>query len=157
MSIHYRSCNLCEASCGLEITVANNRVVGIRGDKDDPISQGYLCPKGVALQDLHNDPDRLRKPLRRTADGWQEMEWEQALDVVADRLLEVKAKHGGEGIAFYLGNPITHGWGPIIVIPMLLKALGTRNRYSAASVDQQPQHLLSYLLFGSPLLLPDGA
>jgi len=154
MSVHYRSCNLCEASCGLEITVANNRVVGIRGDKDDPISQGYLCPKGVALQDLHNDPDRLRKPLRRTADGWQEMEWEQALDVVADRLLEVKAKHGGEGIAFYLGNPITHGWGPIIVIPMLLKALGTRNRYSAASVDQQPQHLLSYLLFGSPLLLP---
>lgn len=154
MSVHYRACNLCEASCGLEITVDANRIVGIRGDRDDPFSQGYLCPKGVALQDLHNDPDRLRRPVRRTDDGWEEIDWDVALDLVASRLLETKAKHGGDAVGFYLGNPITHGWGPIIVIPLLLKALETRNRYSAASVDQQPQHLLSYLLFGSPLLLP---
>ena len=154
MSTHYRSCNLCEASCGLEITVEANRVVGIRGDQQDPMSRGYICPKGVAWQDLHNDPDRLRYPVRRTETGWERMEWEDAFDLVADRLLATRARHGGDSIAFYLGNPITHGWGPIILIPMLLKALGTRQRYSAASVDQQPQHLLSYLLFGSPLLLP---
>ncbi len=154
MSVHYRSCNLCEASCGLEITVEANRVVGIRGDREDPMSQGYLCPKGVAWQDLHNDPDRLRHPVRRTAAGWERIGWDEAFDLVADRLLQTRARHGGDSIAFYLGNPITHGWGPIILIPMLLKALGTRQRYSAASVDQQPQHLLSYLLFGSPLLLP---
>jgi len=154
MSVHYRSCNLCEASCGLEITVEANRVVGIRGDQQDPMSRGYICPKGVAWQDLHNDPDRLRYPVRRTEAGWERMEWEDAFDLVADRLLDTRARHGGDSVAFYLGNPITHGWGPIILIPMLLKALGTRQRYSAASVDQQPQHLLSYLLFGSPLLLP---
>ena len=154
MSVHYRSCNLCEASCGLEITVEANRVTSIRGDAADPFSQGYLCPKGVALQDLTHDPDRLRRPVRKVGDAWQEISWDEAFDLVADRLLDIRERHGGDAIGFYLGNPITHGWAPIIYIPQLLSALGTRNRYSAASVDQQPQHLLSHLLFGSPLLLP---
>ena len=154
MSVHYRACNLCEASCGLEITVMDNVIIGVRGDAADPISQGYVCPKGVAMQDLHNDPDRLKHPMRRTAAGWQQIGWDQALDEVAALLLRTKDKYGPNSIGFYLGNPITHGWGPILLIPQLLKALGTRQRYSAASVDQQPQHLLSYLLFGSPLLFP---
>jgi anaerobic selenocysteine-containing dehydrogenase len=154
MSVHYRACNLCEASCGLEITVEANRVTSIRGDAADPFSQGYLCPKGVALQDLTHDPDRLRRPVRRVGDRWEEMTWTEAFDLVASRLLDIRSRYGGDAIGFYLGNPITHGWAPIIYIPQLLKALGTRNRYSAASVDQQPQHLLSHLLFGSPLLLP---
>ena len=152
--IHYRACNLCEASCGLEISVESNRITGIRGDDADPISKGYICPKGVAWQDLHSDPDRLRQPLRRTPAGWERIGWDEALDHVSERLLDVRRDHGGDAIAFYLGNPITHGWGPIVLIPLLLKAIGTRQRYSAASVDQQPQHLLSLLLFGSPLLLP---
>ena len=154
MTVHYRACNLCEASCGLEITVEANRITAIRGDARDPMSRGYLCPKGVAMQDIAHDTDRLRRPLRRTEGGWEEMGWDEALDLVADRLLHIRERDGGDAIAFYLGNPITHGWAPIIYIPQLLAALGTRNRYSAASVDQQPQHLLSHLLFGSPLLLP---
>jgi len=154
MSVHYRSCNLCEASCGLEITVDANRVTSIRGDAADPLSQGYLCPKGVALQDLTHDPDRLRRPVRKVGDSWEEISWSEAFDLVAQRLLDIRERHGGDAIGFYLGNPITHGWAPIIYIPQLLAAIGTRNRYSAASVDQQPQHLLSHLLFGSPLLLP---
>ena len=154
MSVHHRACNLCEASCGLEITVEANRVVDIRGDAADPFSQGYVCPKGVALQDLTHDPDRLRRPVRRVGDAWVEMSWDEAFDHVAQRLLDIRGRLGGDAIGFYLGNPITHGWAPIIYIPQLLAAIGTRNRYSAASVDQQPQHLLSHLLFGSPLLLP---
>ena len=154
LTLHYRACNLCEASCGLEISVVDNQVTAIRGDASDPISRGYVCPKGVAMQDLHNDPDRLHHPIRRTETGWEEIDWQDALDEVATSLIDTKRTHGGDGIGFYLGNPITHGWGPILLIPQLLSALGTRNRYSAASVDQQPQHLLSYLLFGSPLLLP---
>lgn len=154
MSVHYRACNLCEASCGLEITVEANRVVDIRGDAADPFSQGYLCPKGVALQDLTHDPERLRRPVRRVGDEWVEMSWDDAFDYVARRLIDVRSRHGGDAVGFYLGNPITHGWAPIIYVPQLLAAIGTRNRYSAASVDQQPQHLLSHLLFGSPLLLP---
>ncbi|MFM8896164.1 MAG: molybdopterin-dependent oxidoreductase, partial [Actinomycetales bacterium] len=116
------------------------------------------------MKDLHEDPDRLRMPQRRSAAGrqeadwhqtsWHQIDWHQALDEVADRLVQIRQQHGPDSIAFYLGNPITHGWGPIILVPMLLAALGTRQRYSAASVDQQPQHLTSLLLYGSPLLLP---
>lgn len=155
MSVHYRACNLCEASCGLQITVEGNRIIDIRGDADDPMSRGYVCPKGVALADLHTDPDRLRHPLRKREDGgWEPISWNAAFDLVAERLLDIRRRHGDDAIGMYLGNPITHGWAPVTLIPLLLKALGTRHRYSAASVDQQPQHLLSYLLFGSPLLLP---
>lgn len=155
MSVHHRACNLCEASCGLQITVEDNRIIDIRGDAQDPMSQGYVCPKGIALADLHSDPDRLRHPLRKRADGgWEPISWDAAFDLVAQRLLDIRRRHGDDAIGMYLGNPITHGWAPVTLIPLLLKALGTKHRYSAASVDQQPQHLLSYLLFGSPLLLP---
>lgn len=151
----HRSCNLCEASCGLTIEVRGDEVLSVRGDEDDPFSRGYVCPKGIALQDLQRDPDRLRRPVRRTADGsWQEIGWDEALDLAAEGLLAARDRGGPDAVGLYLGNPITHGWAPVTLIPLLLKALGTRNRYSAASVDQQPQHLLSYLLFGSPLLLP---
>jgi anaerobic selenocysteine-containing dehydrogenase len=151
----HRSCNLCEASCGLTVEVDGPRVLSIRGDDLDPFSRGYVCPKGIALQDLQSDPDRLRRPVRRGADGtWHEMGWDEALDLVADRLTAIRDRDGGDAIALYLGNPITHGWAPVTFIPMLIDALGTRGRYSAASVDQQPQHLLAYLLFGSPLLFP---
>lgn len=153
--IHYRACNLCEAGCGLQITVADNRITDIRGDADDPMSRGYICPKGIALADLHADPDRLRHPIRKRPDGgWEPIGWDAAFDLVAERLLEIRRRYGDDAIGMYLGNPITHGWAPVTLIPLLLKALGTKHRYSAASVDQQPQHLLSYLLFGSPLLLP---
>jgi anaerobic selenocysteine-containing dehydrogenase len=151
----HRSCNLCEASCGLTIEVDGPRVLSIRGDELDPFSRGYVCPKGIALQDLQTDPDRLRRPVRRAPDGsWQEIGWDEALDLVADRLTAIRDRDGGDAIALYLGNPITHGWAPVTFIPMLIDALGTRGRYSAASVDQQPQHLLAYLLFGSPLMFP---
>lgn len=152
---HHRACTLCEAGCGLAITVDDGRVVDVRGDVDDPFSRGYLCPKGVALQDLVTDPDRLRTPVRRRPDGgWDQIGWAEAIDEVAERLCAIVDRDGPDAVTMYLGNPITHGWAPVILIPQLLSALGVRSRYSAASVDQQPQHLLSLLLFGSPLLLP---
>jgi len=79
---HYRTCHLCEAMCGVAIHVRDGAITSIRGDDNDPLSKGYICPKAVALQDLHEDPDRLRKPVRRVGDRWQDMEWEDALDLV---------------------------------------------------------------------------
>lgn len=151
----HRGCNLCEASCGLAVEVRGREVVSIRGDADDALSRGYVCPKGIALQDLLTDPDRLRTPVRRLDDGsFEPIGWDAALDLVADGLTRIRDRDGGEAVSFYLGNPITHGWAPVTLIPLLMDALRVKARYSAASVDQQPQHLLAYLLFGSPLLLP---
>jgi anaerobic selenocysteine-containing dehydrogenase len=85
-SPHYRNCNLCEAICGIEISEQPNQILNIRGDKDDRFSRGYICPKAVALQDIHYDPDRLKRPVRRTANGWVEMEWDEAFDEVTRNL-----------------------------------------------------------------------
>ncbi|SFF39672.1 Anaerobic selenocysteine-containing dehydrogenase [Fontimonas thermophila] len=152
--IHYRACHLCEAICGLEIRVRDGRIVSIRGDEADPLSRGHLCPKAVALQDLHEDPDRLRRPQKRIGERWVEVGWDEALDDIADRLAAIHRAHGANSIAAYLGNPSVHNWGTLTHSNAFLGLLRTRNRYSATSVDQLPHQLVAYWLYGHQLLLP---
>jgi anaerobic selenocysteine-containing dehydrogenase len=151
---HYRACNLCEAICGIEISVQADKRLDIRGDKDDPFSRGYICPKAVALQDLHYDKDRLKYPVRRTPHGWQRLGWDEAFDEVAQSLKRIHAVHGRNSIATYLGNPTVHNYGALLFAPEFLRSLHTRNRFSATSVDQLAHHLSGYLMFGHQLLLP---
>lgn len=150
---HYRNCNLCEAICGIEITVRDNGL-DIRGDNDDPFSRGFICPKAVALQDIHFDKDRLKHPVRRTPNGWQPLSWTEALDEVAQNLKKIFAKYGRNSIASYLGNPTVHNYGALLFAPRFLRSLHTHNKFSATSVDQLAHHLASYLMFGHQLLLP---
>ena len=151
---HHIACNLCEAICGLEIRVENNQVKSIKGDKLDPISKGHICPKAVALQDIYNDPDRLRTPLKKTADGWQEIPWKQAFDEVAGELKRIQLEHGKNSVAIYLGNPTVHNLDALLFGPMFYRSLKTKNRYSATSVDQLPEQLVSLKMFGHSLLIP---
>src|SRR5690349_14727176 len=151
---HYRNCNLCEAICGVEISVESERQLTIRGDKNDPFSRGYICPKAVALQDFHFDSDRLRHPVRRTPTGWQRIGWNEAFDEVAKNLKRVNKTYGRNSIATYLGNPTVHNYGALLFAPAFLRSLHTRNRFSATSVDQLAHHLAAFLMFGHQLLLP---
>src|ERR1043165_100899 len=163
IATHYRNCNLCEAICGIEISVeeapdsssrsAESRLT-IRGDKDDPFSRGYICPKAVALQDFHFDRDRLRHPVRRTATGWQRISWNEAFDEVAGNLKRIHAQYGRNSTATYLGNPTVHNYGAMLFAPGFLRSLHTRNRFSATSVDQLAHHVAAYLMFGHQLILP---
>ena len=151
---HFRTCNLCEAMCGLRIETAGGRVTSIRGDEEDPFSKGHICPKAVALQDLHEDPDRLRQPVRRTATGWEPISWDEALDEVARRLHALQREHGKEALGVYVGNPTVHDHGALMFLPLLLRTLRTRNKFSASSVDQLPHQLAAYLMFGHQFLIP---
>jgi anaerobic selenocysteine-containing dehydrogenase len=151
---HYRACNLCEAICGLDIVMRGDVIEAIRGDKDDPLGRGHICPKAVALQDIHSDPDRLQQPVRRTAKGWERIAWDEAFDEVASRFLQIQREHGDDAVAVYLGNPSVHNYGTMLFAPPLLRALHTRNRFSATSLDQLPHHIVASLLFGHQLLLP---
>ncbi len=154
-SLHYRNCNLCEAICGIEITVQADQRLDIRGDKDDPFSRGYICPKASALGDLHYDKDRLKYPVRRTPHGWLRLGWDEAFDEVTQNLKRIHAKYGRNTIATYLGNPnAVHNYGAMLFAPGLIRSLHTRNRFSATSVDQLAHHLAAYLMFGHQLLLP---
>ena len=156
---HHRVCHLCEAMCGLVIRTEGDTVTDIRGDKDDPLSRGHVCPKAVALQDIHEDPDRLRKPLKRirTAPGeYQhvEIEWSEALDLAANALASTIEKQGVDAVGAYFGNPSVHNYGMLTHQRNLFRHIRTRNRFSATSVDQLPHHLVSLWCFGHMLLHP---
>ena len=145
---HYRTCPLCEATCGLAIEVEGERVVRVRGDDEDPFSRGFICPKGSTLGELHHDPDRLRMPLVRRGGRLEEASWDEAFAAIEAGLGPVFEAHGRESLALLLGNPITHHLAPALYIGPLVRACATRNIYSASTVDQMPQHLVSGLLWG---------
>lgn len=151
---HFRACTLCEAMCGIEIKTEGQQIVSIKGDANDPFSQGYICPKATALQDLHEDPDRIRHPMKRTASGWVRVSWDEALDTVATELKRIQRQHGHDAVATYLGNPNAHNMGALLFGTRLLKQLKTRNKFSATSVDQLPHHLVCYQMFGHQLQIP---
>jgi len=150
----FRSCTLCEATCGIAVTLEGERVIEIRGDADDPFSRGYICPKGAALADLHADPDRLQRPLMRDGASWRELGWDEALDLVGERLGALRAEHGRDAIAVYQGNPTVHNLGLLTYGQLLLRSLGTKNTYSSTSLDQLPHMLAALLMFGNQLLMP---
>jgi anaerobic selenocysteine-containing dehydrogenase len=125
----------------------------VRSDKDDPHSKGSICPKARALRDIHHDPDRLRRPLRRTADGWEEMDWDDAFDLVAERLRAIRKQHGRDAIAVYQGNPSAHNPGLLTLGQLFVTALNTQQRYSASSVDQLPHMVAAYEMLGHQWLL----
>ena len=150
---HLHTCTLCEAGCGIVVTVEDRKVVDVRGDKDDPHSKGFICPKARALRDIHHDPDRLKHPMRRTDEGWEEMAWDDAFDLVAERLRDVQQRYGRDAVAVYQGNPSAHNLGLLTMGQMLFKALKTKQMYSASSVDQLPHMVASYEMLGHQWLL----
>lgn len=149
----YRQCTLCEAHCGIRVDVDAEHVARITGDDEDVISHGYICPKAAALADLHDDPDRLRRPVRKLGGRFVEVGWEEALRLAADGLRSVQLTYGPDSVATYLGNPGAHSSG-IVVAALLRKLLGSRNNYSATSADQLPQYMSSFEMFGHFLILP---
>ena len=151
---HYRACNLCEAICGLEIKTQGDQVLSIKGDKKDPLSRGYICPKGTAMEDIYTDPDRLKRPVKRQGDSWVEISWEQAYAEIADKLVSVQEQHGQNAVAFYAGNPNVHNYGSMTHASVLRKAVQSKIHFSATSLDQLPHHLTSYSLYGHQSLIP---
>ncbi|MDT8991048.1 molybdopterin-dependent oxidoreductase [Curvibacter sp. APW13] len=154
---HHRICPLCEACCGLEIKVDGGQVVSIRGHEADVLSRGYICPKGVALKDLHEDPDRLRKPLIKRNGVHVEASWEEAFAEVERRLPPLLAAHGRDSVGITVGNPSAHKIGLLTYFGKLARALGSKNVFSASTLDQMPKQLASGLMFGHWLsvALPD--
>ncbi|HEX7831285.1 MAG TPA: molybdopterin-dependent oxidoreductase [Thermoanaerobaculia bacterium] len=150
----FRACNLCEAICGLELKVDGDRVISIRGDAQDPFSRGHICPKGVALIDIHEDPNRLRRPMVREGSTWREAVWDEAIEIAAEGLAGVQRKHGNDGVATYIGNPSVHNSGTLFNVPQLARVLQSRNVFSATSVDQLPHQLIALLMYGHQFLIP---
>ncbi|XQE78871.1 molybdopterin oxidoreductase family protein [Streptomyces microflavus] len=150
-----RICPLCEATCGLTLTIEGTTVTGARGDRDDIFSRGFICPKGASFGGLDGDPDRLRVPLVRGEDGeLREATWDEAFDRIADRIPALAEAHGRRAVGVVLGNPNVHTMAGSLYPPLLLAALRTRNVFTASTLDQMPKHVSSGLLFGDAHAIP---
>src|SRR3954466_10416365 len=154
MATHYRTCPFCEATCGLEVTTKDGEVVSVRGDEDDVLSPGFICPKGFGLKQLHEDPDRLTTPLIRRNGELVEASWEEAFEEIDRRLTPILEEHGRNSTAVYLGNPNAHNLSAMTYGPVWLRALGSQNVYSASTVDQMPKQVAAGLMFGTILSIP---
>ncbi|KPF71507.1 oxidoreductase [alpha proteobacterium AAP81b] len=154
MPTHIRTCHICEANCGIVIEIAEGSrdILSIKGDAANPFSRGHTCPKATAIADLENDPDRLRLPMRRVGDEWVAASWEAAFADIAARFARLRAA-GGES-ALYVGNPNAHNYSVSTQLALLKKALGTRNVFSAGSVDQVPHQLVQMWIYGHNALFP---
>ncbi|MFG2018357.1 molybdopterin oxidoreductase family protein [Actinomadura geliboluensis] len=147
----FRTCPLCEALCGLELTLDDSgAVTRVRGDVKDPFSKGFICPKGATLGSLDGDPDRLAEPLvNGEAAGWDE-----AFEAVRQGLAGVIERHGRDAVAVYIGNPTAHSIAGPLYVSAIVKALGTRNLFTASTADQMPKHVACGHMFGDPLAIP---
>ncbi|NKZ11692.1 molybdopterin-dependent oxidoreductase [Mycolicibacterium septicum DSM 44393] len=146
-----RICPFCEATCGLTLTISDGRVTAARGDRDDVFSAGFICPKGASFGELDNDPDRLTQPLIRRDGVLTEGTWDEAYAVITERLGAVIGEHGGASVGVYLGNPNAHTIAGSLYAPLIIRGLGTRQVFSASTLDQMPKHVALGLTFGSPI------
>ncbi|MFJ8783050.1 molybdopterin oxidoreductase family protein [Streptomyces sp. NPDC102476] len=149
-----RICPLCEATCGLTLTIEGTRVTGARGDRDDVFSKGFICPKGASFGAVDGDPDRLRTPLVRREGELREATWEEAFDAVAAGIRGVVDRYGANSVGVVLGNPNVHTMAGALYPPVLLAGLGTRSVFTASTVDQMPKHVSSGLLYGDANAIP---
>src|SRR5579871_113196 len=150
----YMTCPLCEATCGLEVVIQDQDILSIRGDAQDVFSHGYLCPKAASLKELYNDPDCLRQPMLRQGDEWLPVSWDEAFADIERHLLPILETHGRDALGVYVGNPNAHQFANLLYLPVLLKAAGTHNFFSAATVDQMPKQVSAALMFGNLLSVP---
>ncbi|MEO8602918.1 MAG: molybdopterin-dependent oxidoreductase [bacterium] len=151
---HFHTCPLCEATCGLEIRTRGREVVGIRGDAADVFSRGFICPKGFAVKELDADPDRLRTPMIKRDGRHVAVSWDEAFAEIDRRLSPILQQHGRDAVAVYLGNPSAHALALLLYGQVLLRGLGSRNVYSASTVDQMPKQVSAGLMFGTVLSVP---
>ncbi|MEV8226388.1 molybdopterin oxidoreductase family protein [Streptomyces sp. NPDC079167] len=149
-----RVCPLCEATCGLTLTIEGTEVTGARGDREDVFSKGFICPKGASFGGLDADPDRLRTPLVRTDGVLREATWDEAFDAIAAKVPALIGEHGEQAVGVFLGNPNVHTMAGGLYPPLLLSTLGTRNVFTASTLDQMPKHVSSGLLFGDANAIP---
>ena len=150
--IHARTCHICEANCGVLMTVRDGEVVSVKGNPDHVLSEGYICPKATAIPDLQNDPDRLRTPIKKTDQGWEEISWDQAFDEIAERLAAIKT--GPKVPALFLGNPNAHNYATNFYMRGFYKAWGNRGVYSASTLDQLPHMIAQKWVYGHNALYP---
>jgi anaerobic selenocysteine-containing dehydrogenase len=154
MTTAHRTCPICQAVCGLRLTLDDGgRVTNVQGDKEDPFSKGYICPKGASLGRIDADPDRLRVPMIRTGAEWREATWDEAFEAVERGLNGVIEAHGRDAVALFFGNPTYNTMAGFLYRMPLIQSLNTRNVYSSGTLDHMPKHVAVGHMYGDPFAI----
>ena len=154
---HYRTCHLCETMCGIRVEHKDGQILSIRGDTDHVLSKGNICAKAAGLQDIHTDPDRLRRPIKKVGEDWIEIGWDEALDEAAGRLADIRSAYGKNAIATYQGRSTAHNIGALLTVYPFRRVFDTQNTFTGSTVDQQPHNFVWYFMFGHQFMasVPD--
>ena len=148
-------CRICEPLCGMVATVEDGALTKVRPDADNPLSKGFACPKGIAMTDVHNDPDRVLHPLRRKPDGsFERVTWPEAIDEIGRRLHKIVDRDGGDAVGWYMGNPGAFSYSHPLWVKGFLDALGSPHSYTASSQDVSNRFAASWFLYGAPFIVP---
>ncbi|WP_082944439.1 molybdopterin-dependent oxidoreductase [Mycolicibacterium elephantis] len=148
-------CRICEPLCGMIATVEDGHLVALRPDKEHPLSSGFACQKGIAFAEVVNDPDRVRRPLRRGPAGFEEVTWDEAMDDIAGRLSAILRRHGSGAVGWYMGNPGAFSYAHTFAALLFTKGLGRHSHYfTASSQDTNSRLIASQLLYGVPTSVP---
>jgi len=150
----YGICPICGSACGLVVEIEDGRITKVTGDREDPHSRGFVCPKGRSLKHQHTDPDRVVEPIRRDGDSWSPVGWDEAIGDIADRIVKVQKKYGRDSLAMYVGDGATHSYKALMATAAFVGATGTKNLYTANSMDTLPRMLASKLFYGNSGVLP---
>lgn len=148
---HLSACNLCEAACGLRVTLDGGHVAQVRGDPDDLLSRGHICAKAIGLGELLSDPDRLRFPLVRRVSKLQRTTWDEALQEIVDKIRSIQDEHGRDAVALYVGNPVVHSHRASLAAQLLTMAIGSKNRFDPNSQDSNPRLFTAMQMYGDAL------
>jgi anaerobic selenocysteine-containing dehydrogenase len=154
MTVHYTTCNICEATCGLAAHVEGGRVTRIEPDHDHVASQGYACVKGLKLHEVQHSPDRLMYPQKRVGDRFVRISWEQALLEIGAKARELRERHGGDALSVYLGNPISFNFLAPMLAAGFAQGLGTKNFFQTGSQDCNNKFVVAQRMYGFPFVQP---
>ncbi len=151
-----RICPTCEACCGLVMEVDRDaqKIISIKGDPDDHRSRGYVCAKSQAFNYIYEDQERLRHPVKKTDNGWEQISWSEALDTIATKFTEIRDTYGKDALSIYVGNPLGHDFAAGIYLQSLMASVSTERFFSAGTVDQHPQQMVCWGLIGHEWLFP---
>jgi anaerobic selenocysteine-containing dehydrogenase len=150
------TCVMCAVCCGLEVKVENNRIVKVRPDKDSPISQGYVCRKGMNIAYHEHNADRLLYPMKKAGGKFERISWDQAIGEIAEKLKKILQEHGPRSLASVAGGGEFNFY-PTRFLAGFVQALGSRYQYSSANQEFAGRYWAHGLTFGSQMLelVPD--
>jgi anaerobic selenocysteine-containing dehydrogenase len=153
MAKKYTHCDICLAACGMEVEVEDNRIVDLRGDKDHPLTRGFLCPKGMVSHEMVEDPLRLRHPYERVGPEWKPISWAEAYGKISRRLRTLIEKHGPHSIALYYGGGNATSSVNYMLADGFLRALGSDRLYNVLTLEFTNRYLVMEKMYGKPFFV----